>query len=261
MADVEQWITVNGVHIPIMKGSSKEETIANFLNKKKQKGPAVKKTEVSKRNPIDKDNQTKEKQIAENKKQAEDTAKKESESDKISKTTPENFGKALNEAKASRPESDAWRVDDTHTTEDYVNRGCQCYTSSGGSTVAVDKDGDIISVCKKAGDKSIRGSELLAEAVRMGGRKLDSFDGNHDFYTENGFEPTSYTTFNEEYAPAGWKESGCGREDVIFYRYVGIGKVKYTDLEAFKQSVKPYTGENGYDEAMKYRDSLVGRNK
>lgn len=40
--EVEQWITVHGVHVPIFKGSSREEAISNFLSKEKSKGPAQK---------------------------------------------------------------------------------------------------------------------------------------------------------------------------------------------------------------------------
>lgn len=36
--EVEQWITVNGVHIPIFKGGSKEEAVKNFLNKQTATG-------------------------------------------------------------------------------------------------------------------------------------------------------------------------------------------------------------------------------
>lgn len=170
------------------------------------------------------------------------------------------FHKSIDEAKNSRPEADRWRVD-VHDAKDYDDRECKLFVTAGGSTVAVDKDGDIISVCRKSGDVRGVGAELLAEAVRNGGVKLDSFGGNHKFYTSNGFEPVSWTPFNEQYAPPGWKDSGCGKEEVIFYRYVGKGNVKYTDKEAFLRDTKPFTGDDGYDNAQKYRDSQIRRKK
>lgn len=58
-------------------------------------------------------------------------------------------------------EKDAWKVDtDSHDGKDYV--------SEGGSTFAVTKDGDIISVCKKIGDSTTSGHELLEKAVKAG---------------------------------------------------------------------------------------------
>lgn len=39
--NIESWITVNGNHIPIMKGQSKEEAVKNFLAKKSDKESSV----------------------------------------------------------------------------------------------------------------------------------------------------------------------------------------------------------------------------
>ena len=183
---------------------------------------------------------------------------KEKQDDFVSSNqTPEQFNKAISEARESRPIDDKWRVD-VHETADY--EGCKLYKSDGGSTIAV-KDGDIISVCKKIDDETTSGKELLARAVKMGGVKLDSFEGNHRFYTKCGFEPVSWTPFNEEYAPDGWKESGCKPENVIFYKYVGIGNVKNTDVSKFMAETKPFTGDSGYDDAYAYRDSQINNRR
>lgn len=173
------------------------------------------------------------------------------------------FNKAITEAKESRPVVDKWRVD-IHTTEEYAHEKCKCWQSDDGSTVAITDKGDIISVCKKLDDESVKGKDLLAKAVSMGGVKLDSFEGNHRFYTACGFEPVSWTPFNIEYAPEGWAESGCKQERVVFYKYVGVGNVKYMGnegLHKFISDTKPFTGENGYDEAYAYRDSQIRRGK
>lgn len=64
-------------------------------------------------------------------------------------------------------EKDAWKVDtDSHDGKDYV--GDKIYVSEGGSTFAVTKDCDIISVCKKIGDSTTSGHELLEKAVKAG---------------------------------------------------------------------------------------------
>ena len=72
---------------------------------------------------------------------------------------------------------------------------------NGGSTVAITPDGDIVALCRNEND-SLRGKQLIKFAVKNGGVKLDSFSGNHKFYTRNGFEPESWTSFNEKYTPS-----------------------------------------------------------
>lgn len=240
MSDDITWVTVNGVHIPIGAHEDKDEAIKKALAKRKNGD------ETSRKN----------KQIEANAKEAKEAEARatDNKSSKLDETKPDKFVSDLDKARSSRPDIDKWRVDNTHTAEDFESRGCRCYVSKGGSTVAVDKNGDIISVCKSAGDTSVRGSDLLREAVRMGGNRLDSFGGNHDFYVRCGFEPVSYTPFNERYAPDGWRESGCGHEPVVFYRYVGVGNVRNTDLNAWINRTPAFTGEDGYEDAMRYRD-------
>lgn len=248
--EVEQWITVNGKHIPLYAGDTKEDAIKRLFEEDK------KSTQMQ----ISKDADDKEKQIARNKVQAESAKSAQTQVERNAGTeqTAEQFNKSISNARSSRPETDRWRVD-VHTADDYTQHGCKMWKSDGGSTVAVTKEGDIISVCKHADDNETRGWQLLDKAVKMGGVKLDSFAGNHEFYTRNGFEPVSWTPFNEEYAPDGWKESGCGKEPVVFYKYVGKNNVRYTDFTEFKNAVKPFEGENGYDDAYAYRDSQIKR--
>lgn len=166
-------------------------------------------------------------------------------------SNPAAFSKALAEAKASLPEDTAWRVTG-YEPEHYA--GVHIHVTPGGSTVAVDQEGDIISVCKNMKD-TLRGSDLIQEAVKNGGTKLDSFSGNHKFYMKNGFSPISRCEFNEEYAPDGWLKGRDKPEDVVFYRYTGTQDIK--DWEDIKNDVKLFEGEDAYDQAMKYRDDMM----
>lgn len=161
-----------------------------------------------------------------------------------------NFKNTLIEAKASCDKKIAWRVDTTHEASDYKD-DLIC-TSKNGSVAAVTTDGDIISVCTN-GKNKIRGmgAEIIKEAVKNGGKKLDSFDGNFKFYVNNGFEPISWCYFEKEYAPEGWNEYRDKKEPVIFFKYVGIGNVKNTDLADFYYYNKP---AKGYDEAKEQRE-------
>ena len=140
------------------------------------------------------------------------------------------FKNSLIEAKASCDKKIAWRVDTTHKAGDY--KSDLICTSKNGSVAAVTKDGDIISVCKNQNDKT-KGKELLAKAVKAGGTKLDSFDGNFGFYTKCGFEPVSWCYFEKEHAPKGWNEYRDKKEPVIFFKYVGIGNVKKYGFSRF----------------------------
>lgn len=42
-----------------------------------------------------------------------------------------------------------------------------------------------------------------------------------NFYIKNGFEPVSYTPFDEKYALEGWKKELDKPEPVIFYKHTG----------------------------------------
>lgn len=164
------------------------------------------------------------------------------------KSERRRFVNALAEAKKTCASENAWRVDNTHKQIDYQNDYI-CMTA-GGSVAAVTKDGDIISVCKNQNDKT-KGKELLAKAVKAGGTKLDSYDGNFGFYTKCGFEPVSWCDFEEEYAPEDWKKGRDKAEPIIFFKYVGIGNVKYTDIGNFYKQVSK---SKNYDTAQAKRD-------
>ena len=142
-----------------------------------------------------------------------------------------------------------WRVDSTHRASDYKKD--TLITTKAGSTVAVTRKGDIISVSRNPNDTA-RGADLLKIAVKNGGKKLDSFDGNHDFYAKNGFEAVSRTRFDEQYAPDGWVKGKHRKEDVVFYKYVGVGNVKNKTMSDVEKNI-PYSAD--YDTAQAIRDN------
>ena len=123
-------------------------------------------------------------------------------------------------------------------------------------------NGDIVGVCVGKGDGKgglLSGSNLLAYAVKNGGTKLDSYEGNHRFYTKNGFEPVSWCKWDPNYEDGaraqGWSpDKGDQREAIVFYRYVGKGKVKHTDLSKFKKEVP---ASDDYDTAYARRDASL----
>ena len=175
--------------------------------------------------------------------------------EKLEDKPTKEFTSALTNAKAAvekeRPE-DAWRVDSPSAEEfDEYHPGAKKYITQGGSTFAVTSDGDIVGVCRKKGD-SKRGHDLLKIAVANGGKKLDSYEGNHKFYTRNGFEPVSWCKWDDEFTPPGWKAGRDEKEDVIFYKYVG--KPISESIEDFKARV-PVSAD--YGAAQKLRDEGI----
>ncbi|WP_187230119.1 MULTISPECIES: hypothetical protein [unclassified Lactococcus] len=162
-------------------------------------------------------------------------------------STPAPFARAVEIAKAGLNKDIAWRVT-AYEPEHYV--GSKLHVSQGGSTVAISSTGDIISVCRADND-NVRGTDLLKLAVENGGTKLDSYAGNHLFYTKNGFEPISWCKWDGEYAPEGWNGKP---ENIIFYKYTGNSKAELKPDDFYKR----VSASSDYDEAEKIRNEAIG---
>lgn len=166
------------------------------------------------------------------------------------KLSPSKFANSVKEAKKTVNPLKAWRVT-AYEKDHYLDT--QNYATKGGSTVAITSDGDIISVCKRVGDTE-SGKDLMKFAVKQGGKKLDSFAGNHSFYQKCGFEAVSWCYWDDKEAPPDWNENRDERENIIFYIYTGnFNDNPEKEDELFKR-IKP---SKDYKEAMDYRDDLV----
>ena len=168
--------------------------------------------------------------------------------------TPE-FVNALADAKtefAKQRPGDAWRVSSPSADDfDKEHLDAVKHVTQGGSTVAVTPDGDIVSVCKNPRD-SVSGTDLLKMAIENGGKKLDSYEGNHGFYIKKGFEPVSWCKWSDEFTPPDWKAGRDKKEDIVFYRYTG--KVGTEKLSDFKKRVPASVD---YVAAAKVRDDSL----
>lgn len=170
------------------------------------------------------------------------------------KSSPQAFEQAMREGRASGNPKSMWRVD-LQTVQGLAENHptASLKITENGSTIAVD-NGDIIGVCSKAGaPKSEGGRALLKAAVVSGGTKLDSYSGNHAFYTKCGFEPVSWCKFDEQYAPPGWTKGRDKPEPVIFYKYTGKC-IAEKNPNKFLSTVAP---SSDYDEAMNARDAQM----
>lgn len=167
-----------------------------------------------------------------------------------------SFAKSLKTAydkmEETAPEK-AWRVT-VHSQQELEEEypGAKLHITDGGSTVAVTKDGDIISVCGNPGDK-LRGEDLLKLAVENGGKKLDSYSGNHGFYVKCGFEAVSWCEFDEQYAPPGWVKGRDKPEPVIFYKYTGQSNQSRNEQDIFNSI--PASAD--YDAAQAARNQSI----
>ena len=184
-------------------------------------------------------------------------------SDKIrfSNAKPKKFTQRLQEAKEAQNPEDAWRVTGMSKEELMEwHPDAKLHITDGGSTIAIDK-GDIVGVCVGKGDGKkglISGSTLLQHAVKNGGIKLDSYEGNHAFYVKNGFQPVSWCKWDPAYEDdakaQGWNPDRDKRENIVFYKYVGKGNVKNGRLSDFYQTVP---ASKDYDTAYGVRDRSI----
>lgn len=178
---------------------------------------------------------------------------------------PSSFYTAIGDAKAS---NDHGAFVDQHSVDEYGNM--QTFMSDdGGVGVAVKDDGDIVSVFKNPEKNQSKKSStsILFTALENGGKKLDNFNSNvlSQIYLQHGFIPVARIAFNDDYAPDGWNYERDGRPDILFWVHNGddadtilekMGTYEMPDIE----NLPLFEGENAYDEAKAYRDSLVNEN-
>lgn len=252
-SDKIRWITTeSGMHIPL---DDEGKAVGGFA--KGQKFPSAK-SEPSK--PASDTPEHK----ADPQHKSEPKASGSKESSPAPAVAPKSFGSAdapsfakslktaYDKMEETAPEK-AWRVT-VHSQQELEEEypGAKLHITDGGSTVAVTKDGDIISVCGNPGDK-LRGKDLLKLAVENGGKKLDSYSGNHGFYVKCGFEAVSWCEFDEQYAPPGWVKGRDKPEPVIFYKYTGQSNQSRNEQDIFNSI--PASAD--YDAAQAARNQSI----
>ena len=170
---------------------------------------------------------------------------------------PSSFYAAISEAKQGNPHG---AFVTAHDVSEYGDMK-MFLGDDNGVGVAVTKDGDIVSVFKNPNISKSRKavSSILLTAIDNGGVKLDNYNGGlSQMYLNHGFIPVARTAFVDEYAPSDWNYERDGRPDIIFWVHNGdnadltarnIGTQEMPDLTALPLME--------YDEAAKYRDSLI----
>ena len=142
-------------------------------------------------------------------------------------------------------------------------------TENGTAGYAITPDGDIEAVFankQKGAPKGVTKS-LIPQAIANGGTKLDCYGaGLVRLYSSYGFIPVARVSFNSEYANPGW-DASKGTPDIIFMMHNGDSADTVIDnYDNYHQytpeelnSLPLFTGENGYDNAAKYRDALLAQ--
>lgn len=99
-------------------------------------------------------------------------------------------------------------------------------TKDGLAGAAIDKHGTIISVFSHGKGKG-RAAQMVMQAIKEGGNKLDHYDTRlSQYYYDFGFVPVARVKWNDEFAPDDWnketfKEYNKGEPDVVLMAYQG----------------------------------------
>ncbi len=181
----------------------------------------------------------------------------------------DSFFNRLLKARETQPKESKWRVLGYEPNGEKLGLehwdNCRMFTTKNGSTVAIQDDGTIISVCKNNNsDDNMRA--LIQFAVDNGGDKLDTFDGNYGFYRYCGFEALSWTPFESysENGPYDWNDGMSHREPIMFMGYTGKSdKLGVDDAISekgkFYRDNTPFLGDNAYDDGVAERNSILSR--
>lgn len=157
-----------------------------------------------------------------------------------------DYSKALRAAKDSDPVG-YWSVDNI-SPED-AKKGVIINKDYGGLMIGA--NGDIKGLYKNPESKAKGvGMKLLNQAINNGGRTLDNFDGYlTKIYVKEGFRITGRTPFNEEYAPKGWDKNLHGTPDIV--------SMIYDPKRELNIREQRFTGDDGYDEMIRHRNSSL----
>lgn len=169
---------------------------------------------------------------------------------------PSSFYAAISEAKQGNPHG---AFVTAHDVSEYGDMK-MFLGDDNGVGVAVTKDGDIVSVFKNPNISKSRKavSSILLTAIDNGGVKLDNYNGGlSQMYLNHGFIPVARTAFVDEYAPPDWNYERDGRPDIIFWAHNGDNAVTARNIGTQEMPDLTALPLMEYDEAAKYRDSLI----
>ena len=158
-----------------------------------------------------------------------------------------DYSKKLNNAKSNNPNV-YWSV--SEVSQEQAQAGVVIDKSYGSIMIA--PNGDIKGLFKnpETNTKGV-GPKLVQQAVNNGGRTLDNFDIPYltKIYTDAGFRISGRIPFDEQYKPDGWVKELHGTPDVVSMIYD-----PKNELDIREQR---FSGDDGYDEMIRYRNSSL----
>jgi len=103
---------------------------------------------------------------------------------------------------------------------------------------AIKSDGDIVSVHNNSGYSGI-GIPLMKAAIKLGGKKLDHFDGFlTGFYKKLGFKVVGSEAWNDDYAPSSWKYTPINPFDPNTSAYAEVLNKYKNNLDQLPNNLK-----------------------
>lgn len=134
------------------------------------------------------------------------------------------------------------KKDETYLNAVIQNGGRVMLADDGLSGYVVSPEGDLqnLFVNKETDETpSVRGKELMADAMANGARTLDVYRGHlTDFYSNMGWKVKNFTPWNDEFAPEGWDYDRFGTPDYVEMEYDGT-RDQDAILEAYKTHGDP----------------------
>ncbi len=158
-----------------------------------------------------------------------------------------DYSKKLNNAKSNNPNV-YWSV--SEVSQEQAQAGVVIDKNYGSIMIA--PNGDIKGLFKnpETNTKGV-GPKLVQQAVNNGGRTLDNFDIPYltKIYTDAGFRISGRIPFDEQYKPDGWVKELHGTPDVVSMIYDPKNELDIRD--------KMFTGDDGYEEMIRHRNSSL----
>lgn len=135
--------------------------------------------------------------------------------EKFKPVSCEEFANILNVAKESHSRRWSWRILE-YDTKYYEEIKARCYSTEGGSAVAVSQNGEIVTFCHNENDGNMHGYELIDFAKEIGGYRAKCFEGMDLFYKASGFEEVGRIEWDDHKVPKDWSPV-FGKEDTVFF--------------------------------------------
>ena len=182
-----------------------------------------------------------------------------------------NESRNINETIIERLNSDdKWKC--KHHSSEYYNKRTN-YTFHDKCIISITDNGEISTLLKDAEVKTIKDLDILKQTIELGGRLIESYKDEFEYYANHGFRPISICKWEDDIAPHEWIEANgyinddnsidysfkevpnnqlkYKRYDIIFYIYTNHQKTY-----KFNEWLDEVGYSNSYKEAKAKRNQI-----